>query len=225
MALNFFFLAEKKLKQVKDLLVGELNIGVGDSICRHYLLPYLKKFNTDNPGIAIHITNQKSFEIVKMLKSGEIDLGLVNLPLEDNQLRITKVMDIHDCFVVGEKYKELSEHPISLKALSKYPMMFIEKGSNSRIIVEQLFIDNKVRMNPSIELGNFELLTQFAEIDFGVACIIKEFFQKEFDERRIFEVPLKEKIPTRGIGVVSIKMVPLSPAAKEFIKLLMNVKI
>jgi len=222
MALNFFFLGEKKLKQVKGLHEGELSIGVGDSICRHYLLPFLKKFNSDNPGITIHITNQKSFEIVNMLKSGEIDLGLVNLPLEDPQLRLTQVMEIHDCFVVGEKYKFLSEKVISLTSLAKYPLMFIEKGSNSRIIVEKLFLDNKVRMTPSIELGNFELLTQFAEIDFGVACIIKEFFQKEFDEGRIFEVPLKENIPTRGIGVASLKMVPLSPAAKEFIYLLRN---
>lgn len=224
MAFNFLFIGEKKISQIRNLNEGELSIGVGDSICKHYLMPYLKRFNTENPGINIHITNQKTFEIVNRLKEGKIDLGLVNLPLDDEMLRISKLMDVHDCFVVGEKLKDLAQDKISLRSLIKHPIMLVEKGSNSRKYIEEYFQNNKMRIEPAFELGNFELLAQFAIINLGVACVIKEFFLQELETAQLFEISLKEGIPARSIGVASLKMVPLSSAAKEFIYLLTNRK-
>lgn len=221
-AFNYLYLGEKKLMQMKNLESGEISIGVGDTICKHYLIPYLKQFNRDYPGIRIHITNHKTFDIINRLKNGEIDLGIVNLPIEDEQLRITKVMDVHDGFFVGAKYKQLSETPISIKDLVRYPIMLVEQGSNSRKCMENYFQDHGISIKPDFELGNFELLAQFAMIDFGVACVIKEFFLEEIRSGQLFEVPVKESIPPRGIGVASLKVVPLSAAAKALIYLLMH---
>lgn len=224
MAFNFLFLGEKKISQIRSLNEGELSIGVGDSICKHYLMPYLKRFNTENPNINIHITNQKSFEIANRIKEGKIDLGLVNLPLDDEMLRITKLIDIHDCFVVGKKLMHLANNKISIKNLIKYPIMLVEKGSNSRKYIEEYFQNNLIRIDPAFELGNFELLAQLAIINLGVACVIKEFFLHELETAELFELSLIEDIPARSIGVASLKMVPLSSAAKEFIYLLTNKK-
>jgi DNA-binding transcriptional LysR family regulator len=221
-AFMYLYLGEKKLSQLKDLESGEIRIGVGDSTCKRYLIPYLKRYNTDYPKINIHILNQKSFEIINSLKRGAIDVGIVNLPVEDDQLRITKLMDIHDCFVVGYKYRHLAQNPMSIKDLVKYPTMLIEKGSNSRRFIEAFFLEHGVEIKPDFELGNFELLAQFAYINLGIACIVKEFFPEEIESTQLHVIPLKEEIPARGIGLISLKVVPLSSAAKELIYLLLN---
>jgi len=223
-AFNFLYLGEKKLTEMKNLESGEIAIGVGDSICKHYLIPYLKRYNTDYPGINIHITNQKSYEIINMLKNGKIDIGIVNLPIEDNQLRITKIMDIHDCFVVGEKYKDIINNSISLKSLIKYPIMLVEKGSNSRKFIEDFFLEHGISIIPDFELGNFELLSQFAMINLGVACVIREFFINELENKQLYELNIKEEIPPRGIGLISLKIVPLSASTKELIYMLIDKK-
>ncbi len=223
-AFNYLSLGEKMLSQMKTLESGEISIGVGDSICKLYLIPYLKRFNTEYPNVHIHITNQKSYEIIEMLKHGVIDVGIVNLPIEDEQLRITRVMDIHDCFVVGSKYKHLTEKPLALKDLEKHPTMLIEKGSNSRRYVEEFLLTRGVTLKPDFELGNFELLAQFAMINLGVACIVREFFPVEIEGGMLHVVPLEEEIPARGIGLISLKVVPLSSASKELIYMLTNKK-
>lgn len=223
-AFNYLYLAEKKISQLKNLESGSIRIGVGDSTCKRYLIPYLIRYNFDYPNISIHIINQKSFEIVDSLKRGTIDVGIVNLPIEDEQLRITKIMDIHDCFVVGYKYRELAEKPISIRDLVKYPIMLLEKSSNSRRFVEAFFLERGVEIKPEFELGNMELLEQFAYVGLGAACIIKEFFWEEIESAQIRVVPLIEEIPARGIGLISLKVVPLTSAAKKFIYLLLNKK-
>jgi LysR family cyn operon transcriptional activator len=223
-AFNYLYLGEKKLSQMKNLESGEIRIGVGDSICKHYLIPYLKRYNTDYPGINIHIMSQKSYEIINLLKRGTIDVGIVNLPIDDDQLRITKVMDIHDCFVVGEKYKHLAQKPMPAKDIVQYPTMFLEKGSSSRRFIETFLLEHGVNIKPDFELGNFELLAQFALINLGVACIVREFFPNEINGGQLHIIPLKEKIPARGIGLISLKVVPLSSATKELIYMLLDKK-
>jgi Transcriptional regulator len=223
-AFNYLYLGEKKLSEMKNLESGEIHIGVGDSICKHYLVPYLQRYNTDYPKINIHIMSQKSFEIINLMKRGIIDVGIVNLPIEDDQLWITKLMDIHDCFVAGEKYKHLAQNPVSIKDIVKYPTMLIEKSSNSRRFIESFLLEHGVEIKPDFELGNFELLAQFALINLGIACVIKEFFPDEIESGQLNIIPLKEEIPARGIGLISIKYVPLSSATLELIYMLLNKK-
>lgn len=223
-AFNYLALGEKMLTQMKALDSGSISIGVGDSICKLYLLPYLKRYHTDYPNIDIHITNQKSHEIIDMLKRGEIDVGIINLPIEDETLRITSVMDIHDCFAVGRKYLHLTEKPLPLSELVHYPVMLIEKGTNSRRYVEEFLKLHGVNVQPDFELGNFELLAQFAMINLGVACIVREYFPVEFESGMLYSVPLEEEIPARSIGLATLKVVPLSAATKELIYLLTNKK-
>jgi DNA-binding transcriptional LysR family regulator len=223
-AFNYLTLGEKMISQMKTLESGSISIGVGDSICKLYLIPYLKRYNTDYPNISIHIMNQKSYQIIDMLKRGLIDVGIVNLPIEDDQLRITRVMDIHDCFVVGDKYRHLTEKPLPLKELADYPVMMIEKGSNSRQYMEDFLLQHGVKLKPDFELGNFELLAQFAMINLGVACLVREFFPVEIESGMLHVVPLEEEIPARGIGLITLKVVPLSSATKELIYLLTNKK-
>jgi Transcriptional regulator len=223
-AFNYLFLGEKKLSQMKDLESGEIKIGVGDSICKHYLIPFLKRYNTNYPKINIHIINQKSYQIIDLLKRGTIDIGIVNLPVDDDQLRITKVMDIQDCFVVGEKYKHLAKKPISIREIAKYPSIFLEKDSNTRKFIEAYLMEHGIEAKPDFELGNFELLAQFASINLGVACIVREYFTDEIESGQLYIIPVKEKIPMRGIGLISLKVVPLSSATKELIYMLLDKK-
>lgn len=81
-----------------------------------------------------------------------------------------------------------------------------------------------VSLKPDFELGNFELLAQFAMINLGVACIPREFFPVEIEGGMLHVVPLEDEIPARGIGLISLKVVPLSSATKELIYLLTNKK-
>ncbi|HEY9062564.1 MAG TPA: LysR family transcriptional regulator [Pseudobacteroides sp.] len=222
-AFNFIYLGEKKLEEIKTLEQGEFTIGVGDTVCKHYLIPHLKEFNRTYPGVRIHIVNHTTPVIIDMLKKGKIDLGIANLPIDEaeyKELIVHNIMEIQDCFVVGEKFKKLSQGPVSISDLVKFPMLLLEKESNSRIYIEKYLAKNNIVIRPEIELGNFELLVRFAMIDFGVACVIKNFVTYELDRNFLYEITLKEQIPPRNLGVVYLNSIPLSAAAGKFLSFL-----
>lgn len=216
-AFSFISTGEKKINEIKSLLNGEVRIGVSDTLCKYYLVPYLKLFKTLHPAIKIHVICPTTPGIISLLKAGKIDFGIINLPFSDDHLEFKSIMEVQDCFVTGEKYKYLSQKMQPLNEILQYPILLLEQNSNSRVYMDQYFKDNSVSVTPDFELGNIDLLVQFAKYDFGIACVIKNFIQDELDRGRLYEVKPMEKIPSRSIGVTWLKNVPLSPAAKELI--------
>jgi DNA-binding transcriptional LysR family regulator len=212
--------AERKINALKNLLTGEVRIGASDTLCKHYLIPYLKLFNTLHPGIRIQVICQTTPGIISLLKSGRIDFGMINMPYEDEELVFKSILDIQDCFVAGEKYHYLCNKMQPLNEIVKQPLLLLEKASNSRSFIDRYFEDNSAKAEPAFELGNMDLLIHFAKNDFGIACVIRNFITDELDSGILREIKPIEKIPSRNIGAAWLGDMPLSAAATELINLL-----
>jgi LysR family cyn operon transcriptional activator len=213
--------AEHKFQEMLHLMTGQIRIGAGDTLSKYYLLPYLGRFNESHPQIQIHVTNQTTFEILEFLKAGKIDLGIINLPIEPGDaIEITETQQIRDCFVAGPKFKHLSIGEISLQELTKYPIMVLEKGGNSRAFLEKYWNANGLVLQPEFELGTIDLLAHFAKTGLGISCVVKDFIREELQNEELYEVKIKEPIPKRSIGLAVLRDVPLSTAARRFVTLL-----
>ncbi|QUH25263.1 LysR family transcriptional regulator [Serpentinicella alkaliphila] len=219
-AINLINVGEKKLLESKDLMTGELKIGVGDTISKYYLLPYLEKFHNLSPNIKLKIMNRTTMELINMTKSGEVDLAICNLPIKDPAIEVKKIIDIHDIFVCGDKFKHLTKEPMNIEVLLKHPLIFLEPKSNSRNYVEKYLLTKGIKIKPEIELGSHDLLLEFAKINLGIACVVKEFSQEYLNTGLVHKIHLNKSIPKRGMGVCYLKSVSLSPASKRFIEIL-----
>jgi len=218
-AINLISVGERKLAESRDLLTGEMKIGVGDTISRYYLLPYLEIFHNSSPNINLKIINRTTMELCAMLKSGEIDLAVCNLPVKDSALSVRKCIDIHDIFVCGEKYKYLCSSPVELEELAKLPLIFLERKSNSRQYVERFLASKGIKIQPEIELGSHDLLLEFAKYNFGISCVIEEFSTEYVNSGQLYKIELTEEIPKRAIGFCYLKSVSLSNAARRFVSI------
>jgi Transcriptional regulator len=215
---HFLESGEKKIAEMRQLMAGEVKIGAGDTLCRHYLLPHLESFHREYPDVKIQVTNRTTRETIALLKEGKIDFGIVNLPVEeDRQLVIRESIPLHDCFVAGEAYIKLTERTVSWDELARYPLLLLEQGSSIRRYIDRFAKRLGVTIQPEFELGSIELLVQFAHIGLGVACVIREFVAEDLMKRTLYEVPLEMPLPPRKVGLVTLRDVPLSAAASRFL--------
>lgn len=219
-ALGLIETAEKKYMQMVNLQIGEIKIGASDTVIRNYLIPHITKHTEEHPEINIKFVNRTTFETIKLLKSGNIDIGFVNLPVEpEHNLEVTEIMKVHECVIGGSKFKHLAEKGVTLTELTNLPLMLLENDSNSRKCLDDAIQPHGIIFKPNLELGSSELLVDFAKINLGVAIVTKEIAEKDIDNETLFEIPLKEKLPPRGIGLVRFKGVILSQAAQSFVNL------
>ena len=221
-AMNLIKLGEEKILEFQNLAIGELKIGVGDTISKYFLVPFLEKFHNKYPNIKFKINNSTTLELCELLKSGDIDIAICNLPIEDPSIESSSCFEVGDIFICGEKFKHLSRESIEFSEICKYPLIFLEPNSNSRKYVEKFLLSKGVKISPEFELGSYDLLLEFAKINLGVACVVKEFTKEYLDEGTIYQVKLKEDIPRRSIGICHLKSVPMSIASTKFVEIINN---
>lgn len=219
-AITLIEAGEDKILEFKSLSKGELKIGVGDTISKYYLIPFLEKFHNKYLNIKLKIINSTTTELCSYIKSGDIDIAICNFPIDDSSLELIPCAEIQDIFVCGERYKNLINDKLSYEELAKLPLIFLEKSSNSRKYVENFMLSKGVHISPDFELGSYDLLLEFAKINLGIACVIKEFSKEYLEKNYVYEIDTIEKIPKRSIGVCYLKKVPLSLGAIEFLKIM-----
>jgi LysR family cyn operon transcriptional activator len=220
-AYHFILNGERKIGEMHQLTNGEVKIGAGDTLCKHFLLPHLKTFHETFPKIKIQVINRTTADTITLLKEGKIDIGIVNLPISDHQIEIQESIAIHDCFIAGENYKYLSETAISFDKLLEYPIILLEKGSNTRAYIDGFASENGFIIKPEIELGSLDLLVEFTRNGFGIACVIREFIDPELSHDNLYEIRLEKPFPARKVGIIKLKSTPLSTAAKHLHSMLL----
>ncbi|ULL14609.1 LysR family transcriptional regulator [Paenibacillus sp. H1-7] len=211
--------AERKLTEMHQMLGGVVHIGANDTLCKHILLPYLERFHKQYPDVKLHITNRTSHETIKLLKEGKIDFGIINLPAEDPQLTIRPWKPLHDIFIAGASFRHLKDQPVSAAELAAYPIIMLEKDSSMRSYIDRYFHSQQVRLVPEFELGSMDLLIQFAITGLGISCVTAQFAEDELSSGELFALQLEPPIPPRHIGIVTLKDVPLSFAARTMLDL------
>lgn len=203
---------------------GQLHIGASDTICRYFLLPYIKQFHIQYPEISIKVTNQTSLKCVELLANGNVDLIITNSP--NSSFRdefIHKIIgDFSDIFVAGKDFEFLQDQMISLKELQKYPLLMLDAQSTTSEFLHQIFKKNNLNLKPDLELGSNDLLMDLARINLGIAFVPDFCFHK--NQPDLFQVQIKEPLPKRQIIASFTSALPTSFATQQFIDFLPKIQ-
>lgn len=219
-AYSFIETGEKMLAEMHNLQSGEISIGASDTLCRHYLMPYLEQFHTEYPEIRIRVTNRTTPETIQLLKEGKIDFGIVHMPASDSQLDFRLSVPLQDILVGGPAYSSLGDAAIELEDISKYPLLLLEKGAGTREFLDEYAAAHGTKLTPELELGSMDLLAKFARSGFGLAFLVRSYAADELASGELVEIPLIPPIPARSIGIATLRGVPQSAASKRFLELL-----
>lgn len=219
-ALGLLESAEQQLSGLQTLKVGQLRLGAGDMTAIHLLLPSLERFHQLYPKVHLSIYNRTSEGSLELLRAGKIDAAFVNLPIDDDKITVHWEHSIQDIFVAGNRFAHLKGKKLTSKELSRLPLIMLEQKANSRTFVQRFFLRRGIELKPEIELASYELMGEFARINLGISCMVRQFCEKELSEGKIFELDLLDPIPSRSIGMVSLNGVSLPPAVSGFLELL-----
>lgn len=219
-----FINGEHKITSLKNLETGTIRIGASTTVTRYFLLPFIEKFHNKFPNIDISITNSLTHRLVSDLKKGSLDLLVVNLPAKDDDtLIITPCATLQDCFAGNLNYKQKIENEISLEDLvTNFPIITQKEPSNTRAFLNSLMEKNNISFHPKFDIVSYALVKDFAKIGMGISYITKEFAKDELENELLFEIPIKEKIPKRSLGIVLPKNTINSFATEKFIELITN---
>ena len=213
-AMNLIQKGENQLLEAHTLNGGQLRIGASDTICRYYLVPYLKQFHKEYPNIHIKVINHTSIECAKALENGQTDFIIANYP------NSALAGNLHTR-VINEASRQafdLEGKELTLEELLKYPIMMLDRKSTTSEFLHQIFQKSHLDLVPEIELSSNDLLIDLARIGLGIAFVPD--FCIPANDKDLFILELSEKLPARQMVVAFNESLPVSQAAKQFMDML-----
>lgn len=219
-AMNLISRGESQLLDSGTLGLGQLHIGASDTICRYFLVPYLKEFHKKFPNVPIKVTNATSIQCVELLDQRKVDLIVTNFPNKHlNHEYIQKtVASFRDVFVANPDHFDFGSTEISFEELKAHPLMMLSRQSTTSEFLHQLFIQHQLELVPDIELNSNDLLIDLARIGLGIAFVPN--YCVEENDKDLFILNTKEKLPLRQMVASVNTAFPVSASTEEFLKLL-----
>ena len=198
-------------------LTGQLRIGASDTLCRYFLIPYLRRFHKDHPEVRIKIINITSIGCAELLENGQAELIVTNYPNSrlSSHTKLQTVLEFRDIFVANPDYFTMGKTPLSLENLLDYPILMLAPKSTTSEYLHQVFAAQGLKLLPEVELNSNDLLIDLAEIGLGIACIPDYMLR---NRPGLEPVHLKTPLPARSAVIAHHEALQLSQAAQCFLK-------
>ena len=212
---------EAALVMDQQLLSGYLSIGTSEIALHGLLLPVLRQFRKQYPGIHIQTTNHSTPQAISALKNGLVDLAVVTTPTDTSpSLEERPLREFREIIIAGPAFSELQEKTVSLKEIARYPLVCLSRGTTTYDFFSRFFSLHGLALAPDIEAATTDQILPLVKYDLGLGFVPTFFAEEALKKGEVFQVRLMEEIPARHISMVRDRNRPLSAAARAFEKML-----
>ena len=190
-------------KEIKGEVSGKLNLSVIPTIAPFLLPLFLQDFALQFPDLNIVVKDETTEEILKKIKSREIDIGIVSIPLNDKEIIEIKLYD--EPFVYYDALT-ISKGKVSIKNNISERICLMDEGHCMRTQMLDLCNLSKKKLksvlNIEYKAGSIDGLTRFVKSNKLTTLLpylsILNFTKNESKYVSAFESPT----PYRTVGLV-----------------------
>jgi DNA-binding transcriptional LysR family regulator len=210
---------EASLKKRNELEIGHVRLGVSTTLCRFFLLPYLKSFVKEYPHIKITLNCHPTLDSLESLEKGQIDVALIVNPRTNRHLKLYPVGEITDAFVATETYLDHLREREGGEEIDYFRtgnIMLMDQENMTRQHIDRYLQANEIIPKQILEVNSMDLLIEFAKIGLGIAGVTKNFVEEELSSGKLVEIPLATPIPGRKISFACDSRFELSKGALTF---------
>jgi DNA-binding transcriptional LysR family regulator len=202
---------------------GNLAIAASSVPGECFLPALLSAFHVEHPQVHVRATVSDSSTVMKEVESGQASVGLVGQKANKTSLESRPIGRDFLVLVIPTSHPWATRKSISLKALTREPLILREEGSGSRRALEKSLerADTPLAdLNVTLELGSNAAIKDAVKQGLGVAFLSRLAARRELDSGELRAVAVRGLDLTRSFYIVYHRRRPLSAAASIFLQFL-----
>ncbi len=218
--LGLYAEAEKEVGELTGLVKGSIALGASTTIGNYLLPKVVADFRKTRPKIKIHLQIGNTKRVIELLKSGNIDLGLVEGDVSRQKIAVEQLIKDELCLIAPPQHTWAKRIDISFLDLTKEPFIFREEGSGTRQVIEKYFSRHGIttqNMKISMILGSTEAIKHTVESGMGVSIVSRWAALKEAHFGTLKLLSFREEKMMRDFSLISQKYSVFSHAVEEFL--------
>ena len=193
---------DETINELKGEIKGVLKIGIIPTVAPFLLPLFLNEFANKHPKLIIEVKEITTKEIIKQLKSRDLDIGIASIPLVDNTLIEIPLYNEH--FLWFDESNNKIQNKKNLNQLNLENFWLLEEGHCMRTqILSVCDLDkSNSSLNIKFKAGSIDSLLRFVKSNNGKTLLpylaTLNFSNEERKKLTTFQAP----IPTRSIGIL-----------------------
>ncbi|MFN7994317.1 MAG: LysR family transcriptional regulator [Bryobacteraceae bacterium] len=150
---------------------GTIRIGIGGHQLTSMLPPALVAFHEKFPKVCVDIVNGTTPQLLQMLKLNQLDLGVVNFPVEVRELRTALLFTEEMVVVIPRRHRLGKRRSIGPEEIAKLPMVLYDQSTSTRHRLDAFFREHNATLQVIFELSSVEAMKRMVEAGLGAAII------------------------------------------------------
>lgn len=174
------------LSDRQQVLTGTLRLAGGMTHGLYVFPALFKEYQRRHPHVEIKVISDAAPVLIRALKTGAADLGLLTLPLEEPELDVVPVMREEMLLVTHPADPLAKKKRITPQDLTRQRFVLFETASSSRRIIDEFFAREQVDPVIVMETQNVEILKALVRIGMGMTIIPYQAVARELRSGQFF---------------------------------------
>jgi DNA-binding transcriptional LysR family regulator len=216
--------AEEAMDALRGLHRGTLRIGASTTVATYFLPPFLGRFAKAYPAVELSLTSANTSTIAHLLASRELDVALVEGPINTDDLIVTPWRSDELVFIASPAHPlALRNADIPVGALARETIVLREPGSGTRDVAWEALQSSGVTMAQILEVSSNEAIAQVVAVGFGIGIVSSAVVADQFKLGRLARLKVSGLTIQRMISRLFLPGRQPSPATVAFDRLLDDV--
>ncbi|WP_019171476.1 LysR family transcriptional regulator [Pseudaminobacter salicylatoxidans] len=210
--------AEAVLADLAGLKRGTLNLAASQTVANYWLPPFMHRFQTRYPGMAMRLTIGNTEQVAASVREGLADLGFIEGEIDDPALSITPAATDEMVLVVGAGHPWATRNSLTPANLPHTRWVLREPGSGTRAMLEEVlesFGIDPAALDVALELSSNEAVRTAVIAGAGAAVMSRFVTAAAVAAGRLVQMPLS--LPKRRFLAIRHKERHLTHAQREFL--------
>ncbi len=207
-AYDYIYLGEQSIKESKEMISGNVRIGVPTHIGTSYLANKIERFHKKYPNIKFCIQNRSTTDMVYMLEKHQLDFIIDCFPICKNNLDLVtkKLISLNTAFVGETDFVDkFGNEVIKKENINEIPLILPNESASTRQKINEVFEQYNIKLNPIMEISTTEMTLKMIRRNIGIGWLIEDTVAEKLEKNRMKKVKVDIELPKIDIGIAYIE--------------------
>ena len=175
------------LRQVGDEftneVAGDLSIATTHTQARYVLPRVIRDFMQRFPQVKLSLHQGSPRQVCDMVMSGEADIAIATEAIaEYDELVMLPCYQWNRCIVATPRHPILKEHPLTLEAIARYPVITYDDAFTGRSLINKAFLGRGLRPNVVLTALDSDVIKTYVAMDLGIGIVARMAYDPATDK-------------------------------------------
>lgn len=212
--------AELAIRELSGLTKGRVRFGTGATTLIYQLPPVLETYRTRFPQVELIVVSEITDNILRDIHANRLDLGLVMLPVEENDLLVSPLCDEEVWLAIPSSHLLARKRALRVDDLRQLRFILYERKTVMRKFIDDYFAKLGIVPDIVMVVENIEAIKSLVGAGLGASALPIHAVGDNVADKKVRLMRVEKNPLFRQLGMVTLKSSYIPAPVRELHQLI-----